>query len=103
MFENWLTDLEDGFDGGNKVFLLEFSMPKDDTAGFNADMPAIWMLNPQIPRTVQYGNGDCSCWKTGCGEFDVAETLSSGSMFMKSTFRTFALFLSLLKFTYLTM
>lgn len=26
----------DGFDGADKVFLLEFSMPMDDTSGFNA-------------------------------------------------------------------
>lgn len=46
------------------------------------------MLNAQIPRTLQYGNADCSCWNTGCGEFDIAETLSSGSVFMKSTLHT---------------
>lgn len=31
----------DGFDGADKVFLFEFSMPMDGTSGFNADMPAI--------------------------------------------------------------
>jgi hypothetical protein len=27
----------------------------------------------------------CSCWDTGCGEFDIAEALESGSKFLKST------------------
>jgi hypothetical protein len=31
----------DGFDGAGKVFLFEFSMPRDGNSGFNADMPAI--------------------------------------------------------------
>lgn len=32
----------DGFGGGDKVFLMEFSMPLDEKArGFNADMPSI--------------------------------------------------------------
>lgn len=30
-----------------------------------------------VPRTIQYG--DCSCWKSGCGEFDVFEVLNSGN------------------------
>ncbi len=51
-------------------------------------MPAIWMLNAQIPRTVQYGSAECSCWESGCGEFDIAEALSSGSGYLKSTFHT---------------
>ncbi|TVY80728.1 putative serine-rich protein P23A10.11c [Lachnellula suecica] len=77
-----------GFDGADKIFLIEFSMPMDDSSGFNADMPAIWMLNAQIPRTLQYGNSECSCWETGCGEFDIAEALNSGSTFLKSTIHT---------------
>ena len=52
-------------------------MPLSGKTGFNADMPAIWLLNAEIPRTQQYG--DCSCWKTGCGELDVFEVLNSGN------------------------
>ena len=63
-------------------------MPFDEDSGFEGDMPAIWMLNAQIPRTLQYGNADCSCWESGCGEFDIAEILDSGSTFMKSTLHT---------------
>lgn len=69
-----------GFGGQNKIFVFEFQMPKaTDDATFNYDMPAIWLLNAKIPRTLQYGNSACSCWSTGCGEFDVWEILSSGS------------------------
>jgi hypothetical protein len=77
-----------GFDGADKVFLFEFGMPKDGSSGFNADMPAIWMLNAQIPRTLQYGDASCSCWTTGCGEFDIIETLASGEDKCKSTLHT---------------
>ncbi|ESZ98134.1 hypothetical protein SBOR_1513 [Sclerotinia borealis F-4128] len=77
-----------GFNGANKVFLLEFSMPTDGTSGFNADMPSIWVLNAQIPRTIQYGAASCSCWESGCGEFDIAEALNAGSTFLKSTLHT---------------
>ncbi|OQV08441.1 Glycine-rich protein domain-containing protein [Cladophialophora immunda] len=72
-----------GFDGASKLFLLEFSMPLSGNTGFNGDMPAAWILNAQIPRTVQYGN--CSCWSSGCGEFDVFEVLDSGNQKCKST------------------
>lgn len=70
------------------MFLLEFGMPMDGTAGFNADMPAVWILNAQIPRTIQYGEASCSCWESGCGEFDIAEALNAGSTFLKSTLHT---------------
>ncbi|KAF5101923.1 hypothetical protein D0Z00_000578 [Geotrichum galactomycetum] len=75
-----------GFDGNYKAFAFEFSMPSDtgSTAVINGDMPAIWMLNAQIPRTLQYGNGACSCWSTGCGEFDIFEVLNSGNQFLTS-------------------
>jgi hypothetical protein len=69
--------MPDGFDGASKLFLLEFSMPLSGKTGFNADMPAAWILNAEVPRTLQYG--DCSCWKSGCGEFDVFEVLNSGN------------------------
>lgn len=63
-------------------------MPSDGTTGFEADMPALWLLNAQIPRTLQYGPADCSCWSTSCGEFDIMEVLSSGSTYCKSTLHT---------------
>lgn len=75
-----------GFSGASKLFLLEFSMPLSGKTGFNADMPAAWLLNAQIPRTLQYGNAACSCWTSGCGEFDIFEVLDSGNTRCKSTF-----------------
>lgn len=69
-----------GFGGAQKVFVFEFSMPRDYSAsGFNADMPAVWLLNAQIPRTLQYGAESCSCWSSGCGELDLWEVLNSGN------------------------
>lgn len=72
-----------GFSGQSKLFLLEFDMPLSGKTGFNMDMPAAWMLNAAIPRTQQYG--DCSCWKSGCGEWDIFEVLDSGNTRAKST------------------
>jgi hypothetical protein len=63
--------LLDGFGGADKVLLIEFSMPSDPgsiTGTYAGDMPAIWMLNAQIPRTTQYGPSNCNCWQSGCGE-----------------------------------
>ncbi|KAL8852907.1 MAG: hypothetical protein Q9221_002283 [Calogaya cf. arnoldii] len=75
-----------GFGGDSKLFMMEFSMPRTGKTGFNADMPAIWMLNAQIPLTSQYGtNPKCSCWTSGCGEFDLFETLDTGNFRCKST------------------
>ena len=74
-----------GFDGASKLFLLEFNMPLTGSVGWNRDMPAAWILNAQIPRTVQYGREECSCWKTGCGEWDIFEVLDSGNTRCKST------------------
>ena len=68
-----------GFGGNEKIFVFEFEMPSDGSSGFNADMPAVWLLNAKIPRTLQYGDSSCSCWKSGCGEMDLFECLSSGS------------------------
>lgn len=69
-----------GFSGAEKIFVFEFLMPEaTDDSSTNNDMPAIWMLNAKIPRTLQYGDSSCSCWSTGCGEFDLFEILSSGS------------------------
>ena len=72
----------DGIDGADKVIMIEFAMPMDGDSGSNGDMPAIWALNAQIPRTIQYGNAACSCWESGCGEFDIVETLDSGSTYL---------------------
>jgi len=78
-----------GFDGSEKAFFFEFQMPDDGQTTTNiydpVNMPAIWMLNAQIPRTLQYGNADCSCWTSGCGEFDIFEVLAPGDTRCKST------------------
>ncbi|KAI3402513.2 TOS1 [Candida oxycetoniae] len=69
-----------GFGGNAKIFIFEFEMPSDNSgSGFNVDMPAVWMLNAKIPRTLQYGDASCSCWATGCGELDLFEILTAGS------------------------
>ncbi|KAK8103913.1 uncharacterized protein PG998_010946 [Apiospora kogelbergensis] len=70
----------EGFKGADKVFTFKVTMPKTGATGFNKDMPAIWLLNGKIPYH------DCSCWKSGCGEFDLIETLASGDSKCKSTF-----------------
>ncbi|KAK4192808.1 putative TOS1-like glycosyl hydrolase-domain-containing protein [Podospora australis] len=68
-----------------KVFLMEFSMPHETGPDLflaegrkdaQWDAPAVWLLNARIPYTQQYGN--CSCWHTGCGEFDIFEALEPG-------------------------
>jgi hypothetical protein len=64
---------------------MEFTMPDDGKSGWNQNQPAIWSLNGQIPRTLQYGKAECSCWKSGCGEFDIFESLTPGSTMLKST------------------
>ena len=78
-----------GFHGANKAFFFHFSMPDDGQTTTNiydpVNMPALWMLNAQIPRTLQYGNEECSCWTSGCGEFDIFEVLSPGETKCKST------------------
>jgi len=78
-----------GFDGPSKAFFFEFEMPNDgqySASKYDAvNMPAIWLLNAQIPRTLQYGEADCSCWTTGCGEFDIFEVLAPGDSRCKST------------------
>ncbi|KAI7311410.1 hypothetical protein KC367_g2162 [Hortaea werneckii] len=78
-----------GFDGPSKAFFFEFQMPiSGETAASKydpVDMPAIWMLNAQIPRTLQYGQAECSCWESGCGEFDIFEVLAPGDKRCKST------------------
>lgn len=78
-----------GFDGPSKAFFFEFGMPDSGETAANiydpVNMPAIWMLNAQIPRTLQYGQADCSCWTSGCGEFDIFEVLAAGDTRCKST------------------
>jgi len=74
-----------GFGGSEKIFIFEFSMPSDGSSGFNADMPAVWLLNAQIPRNLQYGDDSCSCWKSGCGELDLWEVLNGGNDRMIAT------------------
>ena len=72
-----------GFSGSSKAFIFEFSMPHDScNEGLAPNAPAIWLLNSLVPRTGQYG---CSCWNTGCGEFDLFEVLTKGETRMKST------------------
>ena len=57
--------------------------------GMLSDAPAWWFLNAAIPRVLQYGNDrdniPCSCWSTGCGEFDAFEVLGRGEERAKST------------------
>jgi hypothetical protein len=57
--------------------------------GMMSDAPAWWFLNAAIPRILQYGNDrnniPCSCWSTGCGEFDAFEVLGNGEERAKST------------------
>lgn len=57
--------------------------------GMLSDAPAWWFLNAAIPRILQYGNDrnniPCSCWSTGCGEFDAFEVLGRGEERAKST------------------
>ena len=61
-------------------------MPMTGETGFNADMPAIWIMNAKIALTSQYGeNQQCSCWSRGCGEIDVFEVLDTGNTRCKST------------------
>lgn len=70
-----------GFYGDVKMFLFEFKMPNETTASksiSNYNMPAIWLLNAHIPRTAQYAmDVNCSCWRSGCGEFDIFEVLNT--------------------------
>lgn len=84
-----------GFDGETKMFLFEFTMPtaseKNSSSIEYYDMPAIWLLNDHIPRTSQYPtNPNCSCWNTGCGEFDIFEVMNGTERNnLYSTFHTF--------------
>ena len=58
--------------------MIEIEMPLSGQTGYlNADMPAFWLLNTQIVNQQQYGK--CSCWATGCGEWDIHEILKAGA------------------------
>lgn len=59
----------------SKMAVFEFDMPNDPQ-----NLPAIWALNGQVVRAAQYG---CNCrgmgGRGGCGELDIAETLTANS------------------------
>ncbi|KAL6711931.1 target of Sbf [Coniothyrium glycines] len=82
-----------GWSGSSKAFFIEFQMDHHDNKGTDqgliSDAPAWWFLNAAIPRVLQYGNDrnniPCSCWSTGCGEFDAFEVLGKGEDRAKST------------------
>ncbi|CCD22244.1 Toh1p NDAI_0A00860 [Naumovozyma dairenensis CBS 421] len=84
-----------GFGGTTKMFLFEFQMPTETQSNSSTfeyyDMPAIWLLNDHIPRTSQYPtNANCSCWSSGCGEFDIFEIMNGTERNnLYSTFHTF--------------
>lgn len=84
-----------GYTGVTKMFLFEFEMPtetQDNSTSFDYyDLPAIWLLNAKIPRTSQYpSNSNCSCWASGCGEFDIFEVMNGTEKnHLYSTFHTF--------------
>jgi hypothetical protein len=63
-------------------------MPTTGKTGWDEDMPSVWILNALIPRTLQYGEASCSCWESGCGEWDIFEILDSGNTRAKSTVHT---------------
>lgn len=84
-----------GFGGVTKMFLFDFEMPRETQSNSSSfdyyDLPAIWLLNDHIPRTAQYPqNGNCSCWASGCGEYDIFEALNGTERdHFYSTFHTF--------------
>lgn len=82
-----------GFYGTTKMFLFEFTMPKESKVKksevSNYDMPAIWLLNAHIPRTAQYSlDANCSCWRSGCGEFDIFEVKNTTQSTVNKLFST---------------
>lgn len=82
-----------GFSGTTKMFLFEFTMPTESkvlkSEVSNYDMPAIWLLNAHIPRTSQYStNANCSCWRSGCGEFDIFEVKNNTESTVNKLFST---------------
>ncbi|KAF1830204.1 hypothetical protein BDW02DRAFT_573250 [Decorospora gaudefroyi] len=83
----------DGWSGSSKAFFIEFQMDhypnRYNDHGLISDAPAYWFLNAAIPLVLQYGNDrnniPCSCWSSGCGEFDAFEILGTGGERGKST------------------
>lgn len=71
---------------GNKIFLVEMSMPMSGLRGQGQypDAPAFWLLNEQLPATSD--SAQCNCWASGCGEFDVHEIITPGNTIGYSTF-----------------
>ena len=57
------------------MIVIDYDMPEDSSS-----LPAIWALNGQVVRAAQYG---CNCRGVGgaggCGELDIAETLTANS------------------------
>lgn len=83
-----------GFYGTTKMFLFSFKAPNDSSADVNTtypNLPAIWLLNAHIPRTSEYpANYNCSCWDSGCGEFDIFEVMNTTDMYkFTSTLHTY--------------
>ncbi|SCU87467.1 LADA_0E04170g1_1 [Lachancea dasiensis] len=84
-----------GYGGATKMFLFDFEMPTETQSNSSSfdyfDMPAIWLLNDQISRTSQYPtDANCSCWASGCGEFDIFEVMNGTEKnHLYSTFHTF--------------
>jgi len=68
---------------------MDHALNKGSDQGLIDDAPAWWFLNAHIPRILQYGNDrkaiPCSCWSSGCGEFDAFEVLTKGEEKAKST------------------
>ena len=79
LYHSWqLSNVSaDGFGGKMKMFLAEYSMPYSDKKGppswgnKNPNAPSFWALNSKVVNTQQYGQ--CSCWHSGCGEWDIHE------------------------------
>ncbi|CCE63427.1 hypothetical protein TPHA_0E03370 [Tetrapisispora phaffii CBS 4417] len=84
-----------GFYGVTKMFLFEFELPTETQSNSTSfeyyDLPAIWLLNDHIPRTSQYpNNANCSCWASGCGEYDIFEAMNGTEHNnLYSTFHTY--------------
>ena len=84
-----------GYGGTTKMFLFEFEMPTETEKNSSSigyyDLPAIWLLNDHIARTSQYPtNANCSCWASGCGEYDIFEAMNGTEKnHLYSTFHTF--------------
>lgn len=65
-------------------------MPLDgNTSSPYGNTPSWWMLNAEIPRTVQYPtHPNCNCHDSGCGELDIMEVTWTGNTHCTSTLHT---------------